>query len=456
MKKRKISNRTRAIVNDIAFDLSSTNAHIIQVFAMHSKVNYKILFNPLLDPTTETFLYLRLTHLPSKRSDICLNLTKGDHTTEGRYKVYETHALHWNDNGISHMYISIENIQLDGNQDDVLIYRPVFDFGISFLKRYVRLNFVPPDKLAGVNPAIIPQHNPLWTKSKGEITSSNVAKYLGYFVPNPLTDEKAKTWNINIKDDFSKWQGARIRFGCIKEIEVVASYINHYPERTFHQTGYTVYPTKGQNWGASPDGIVVDKNGEKRTIEIKCSSYSASFEGYHIAQVIWQMACLNYDKGDLVKYCEKQNNFNHHPTKTCYALTIDRDLSLEKDIMDLVSITQKLNSKEFLITVYSDKYIAMRKKLDEMAAKANVALQKKLEDIATETGVEVIQVQNMSNLENYRSAICNVKFPTLHPKLEELQQRQMEIHCAYQDNRLSEFRKLTLEQIAGYVNLMLN
>ena len=436
MKRRKTL-QTRAIADDVAFDLIAPDQHTLRAQSIFGCDHYKLWFSPPLKGEA----HLKVTDLPSRRTDVCVSLTDGPHLIEGDYRVYETHALSVDG---SHMYIALENTQMNGNSDEVRIFRPVFDWGIAYLERFERLSFVPPDKIDNVNAAIIPQHNPLWRKKKGKMTSSSVAKYLGFFVPDPESKwardrKEAETWTLATKKDFSGWSGVRVRFGALKECEVVAAYLKYYKDRTFFETGYTVHPQKPDEWGAAPDGLVVDENGETRTVEIKASTANPEFDGYAYAQVVWEMACLDTQKGDLIKYCEKPGNDNI-TTTTCRVATIPRDLALEKRIQEMVSRTRLMGTKDFKEAVFSQEYRELCEELKQLA--------KDLKYVDVATSVE--------DMIQYRADRCMSQLPTKHPKLLELEQRQLELHCAFEGNRKDEVRRLVMEQIREYSNLLLN
>ena len=440
MKKRKTTARKRVVTNDLAFDFVTRERHRIQVISIFGCDHYKATFDPPLVGEA----WLRVTHVPSQRSDVCIALHEGPSVVDGSFRVYETHAL--STDGAA-FYIALENTSLNGNADDVLILRPVFDFGIAFQERYKRLAFVAPDALAGVDAALIPQHNPLWTKSRGKITSSSVARYLGYFVPDPKSKwdkEKAEKWTLKTKEAFTGWKGVRVRFGAIKECEVVAAYLAHFKTRTFYQTGYNVHPRQRDEWGASPDGLVKDASGETRTVEIKSSMTNPHMQGYYIPQVVWEMACLDVQKGDLIKYCEKKQNNNSPVAKTCRVVTLDRDLELEAEIEELVQATKRAEEEndtaKFKELVFSPKYRAFRDRMDKKAE--------------TEAYEEITVADWGEKLNAYRAAACSKKLPSNHPCLEAIEERQMLLHCAFNENRKREFHRMALEQIQDYSELL--
>lgn len=456
MKRRKIASKSRFTLNDIAFDLVSSDRHKMQITSIYGRVHYKIVFSPPIDPVNETSLYLRLTHLPSKRSDVCIALmpevfVQHDDCT----RVYETHTLVFDDEQqITKMYIAIDNTNLNGNDDATKIYMPVFDFGIKYFdqKQYQRLDYVFPDQIHSVDASIIPQHNPLYTKKKGAITSSSVPRYLGYFIPDPNSDhhwdrKKAEKWTLSTKEDFSGWKGVNVRFGSVKECEAMSIYIGHYNKRTFYQTGYTVHPTNPGEWGASPDGLVVDENGEKRTVEIKSSRSDKGrhFSGYHIPQVVWEMACLGVQKGDLVKYCcPSNNNQNQQQPPSCRVATIDRDLDREKKIEKMVAATKAAermgNTKKFKELVFSKEYRDMRAELDQEAASLAY------------TDIKV-PVEKIKEMLQYRQKKCQVQLPSGDPLMDAIEHRQMELCMAYNEDRLEDARKMALQQIRDYADL---
>jgi len=355
--------RNRSVLNDIAFDFTSkVHHHVIKCETISGKSHYKFQFDkPLCSDT-----YLTITHMPSKRQDICLNLTSeiNEFIKTDKFFVYETHSISID---MKCMYIGLENINLCGydDQENVYIYRPMFDLGINFFDKtmYKRLNYIAPDKIAGIDASQISQNNPLWTKRAGAITSSSVQKYLGFFVP-----ESDFNWTLQTKNSFTGWMGVRVRFGSMKEDDMILTYLNSYPNRIFKQTGYSVHPNNPKKWGASPDGIVI-VDGKRRIVEFKASmTGDCNFKGYYIAQVLWEMECLGVKTGDLVKYSEKKRNTNDTAKITCRVATIHQDVELQAEIEKLVEESKKVtDSAKFKKLVYTQKYIDIREKLDNIA-----------------------------------------------------------------------------------------
>lgn len=453
--------RNRFILNNIAFDFTSeTYHHSIKGVTIKGVTHYKFKFATPLCPNT----FLATTHLPSKRQDICLNLTTNKCIQNDKYYVYPTHAISID---MTCLYIALENINLCGydNQDNIKIYRPIFDFGIDFFNgfNYKRLKYIAPDEILGVDSSIISQNNPLWTKRAGAITSSSVQKYLGYFVSKPydiiydsdhnVVGKKETSWKLFTKTLFVGFLGARVRFGNMKENEVILAYMNQFPDRIFKQTGYTAHPERPTQWGASPDGVIVNKNDNvERIIEIKSSmsADSCSFQGYYIPQVLWEMECLGVDKGDLIRYCEKKKNTNGLPTITCRIATIIQDDNLQDEIKKLIQASKKVeksgNSLEFKTLVWSQEYVDMRKKLDNMALKLDYQELK-------------IPIDQINEMNKYMKDIYQTSIPdemSGHPLMKNIQKRHMEIYQMVNNNDKDKRQKisdLVFEQIKDYVSL---
>jgi len=432
--------RNRCVLNDIAFDFTSEiHHHVIKCESISGKSHYKFQFDkPLCSDT-----YLTITHLPSKRQDICLNLTSeiNEFVKTDKFFVYETHSISID---MKCMYIGLENINLCGHddQENVHIYRPMFDLGVNFFDKtmYKRLKYIAPDKIAGINASQISQNNPLWTKRAGATTSSSVQKYLGFFVPKPES-----SWTLQTKSKFTGWMGVRVRFGSMKENDMILAYLNKFPNRIFKQTGYTVHPNNPKKWGASPDGIVI-VDGKRRIIEFKASmTGDCKFKGYYIAQVLWEMECLGVELGDLVKYSEKKRNTNDIAKITCRVATLKQDTALQLEIEKLVEESKKISdSFEFKKLVHTEKYVNMRKRLDDIAE--NLAY----EDVG-------VPFNKVSNMYAYMKNIYQAEIPEQmcgHPLLKNIEKRQMEIYHALNDGKRHKLTNLVFNQIKDYTLLM--
>jgi len=444
--------KSRCIIRDTAFDfISEQNLGQINGKAIYRGKHFKLTFlEALLYPNT----YLKITHIPSQNSNICINITS-DTTSfikTDKYYVYETHALTLDKKCL---YIGLENINLLGfdDQENVHIYRPMFDLGIGFFNQenYKRLEYIAPDEIFGIDAFLVPQNIPLYSKKAGKITSSSVYKYLGYFIPPPyIAGTKRETnWTLQTKDVFIGWKAVRVRIGAMKEDDIILAYLNKYKTRTFNQTGYTVHPQRPKEWGASPDGIIL-VDGEKRTIEFKASTLDANFRGHYIAQVIWEMACLDTSCGELVKYCEQKQNNNRFPEIKCRVATIKRDLILQKEIETLVDASKRvIDSLEFKILMQSSLYINMREKLDEMAQN----LEYKEIDVPRD---------EIDKMYSHMKSVYQAEMPKKmygHPLIKDIEDRQMEIFreiITQPDNycKKAKLKDLIIEQIKDYTMLV--
>jgi len=419
----------------------------IQVEAQSGEEYFKLIVLPFLD-ADDNKLILSVKDTKTKRQDVSIYVFPAPTINEAyRLYVYETHACHFRANKpekVDAIYIGLENVQLNPRDQyaDVPIYRPIFDFGLHFWdkEQYERLNFVPPDKIEGVKTRLIPQTMPLYTKKKGVITGTSCYKSLGYFLP------KEPDWKLFHKATHSHWKLVTMRFGSVKEAEMTAIYMHRYPNRKFFQVGYDVHPAKRTEWGASPDGLVRDENGEYRVIEFKASQKDPAFKGYYIAQAIWEMACFDTNFADIVKYYEQKHNDNSVPTISCRIATIERNLVLEKEIQELVVETEAVrktwDTDKYRNHLAQPKYQEMQAHLDTMAAE--------LEYEEVEIPTEKLEV-----MLKHRQDLCQIPLPDIdegdHSIFEVLAERHRQL-CKIDNS--DERRDLIKLQIKDYTNLL--
>jgi len=435
-------------LKDLTFQLYSSRRRTFRVVDVNGALTFKITLSPGLKQEGRTFL--TVTHNPSNRQDVNLQLFSTSLPyvlQQDLYYVFETHVV--TDNGKC-VYLSLQNVQTSYRKElvNVPIYRPIFNFGIAFWNpgRFTSLPFVLPDKLEGIETKKIPQHLPIYSKKAGDITSASVKRYLGYFIPDPNSRweserKNAETWTLTTKADFSGSLGARVRFGDMKEQEIQAIYLNHFPGRSCKEIGYCPHPTHGKGWGASADALSVDKNGKKIALEFKASVVNCKFSGYMVGQLIWEMACLDVEQGEIIRYCEHKNNLNDGVTKSCRLLRVDRDRALEREIQALVEVTKEVerqkNTVKFKELIFGEKYKSMRDRLDRMAEKNIIQLE--------------IPDQLLKEMNAYRQARCSVEIPSQHSfgsPFSDLVERAIEIEERYTDGE--NIQSLVEKQIEGY------
>ena len=434
MKRKNKQYLRRVVLGDIAFDFALEEPAQVEGVTLASEAHYKFVFRP---PCEHPRGYLKVTHLPSTRCDIRMALDPEHRVVDGDFYVYETHAFTRDG---SNMYLAIENAQLLwwAEYAKQPVYRPVFDLGIRFWppEQYVRLPFVPADNVDGVDSSLVAQHNPFTAKRRGQITSASFYKYLGFYVPTVEEDPKYNMWRAKPPT----WADiVRMRFGSLREQYMIHAYIKRFKTRCFHQTGYHTHPDNGDVWGASPDGIILDlATGERRTVEFKGSRSDCDFKGYHYAQIVWEMACLDVQNGELVRYSEEPNNDNSPVRLTCRIATIARDLALENESTQLACAAKNVrNSRDFQILVHTQPYLDMRKRFDDLAA----ALPR--EEIPADHAM-------MQEIEDYTRSIYQLELPEDRDEIEE---RHMLIRQLIRDNKCDRLDKLVEMQIEAYRGL---
>ena len=444
--KRKLENYNynRFVVGDVNFDLVSDTEHKMYITLAAGRHHYKIKFTPPLQKDTVAFL--NITHNPSSRYDICINLTSRDAPCidDDRLVEYETHTLVRKMDLFPFAYIAIENTQLnwDPSHENIHIYKPVFNLGIEYFdeSQYKRLKYIAPDETSDICASLIPQSLPVYTKRSGHITSSGLPKLLGYFVPEY---EKEPKWNMWKREKQTSFSLVRMRFGGLREDDIIIAYLNKYKNRVFEQTGYTTHEDNKDKWGASPDGIIYDKETKKRkTIEFKSSQSDCEFKGYFIPQVLWEMACCKTDEGELVKYYEEKKNDNSKVEKHCRITVLKEDKELLKDITNLVVKSKKLrNSVQFMKLVHSKPYVDMRARLDKMAD--TIAF----DDIHIPE--EKIQEKN-----RYVQKRCFNEIRQENTVFERIQSQQSVIKHLYEKNKSVEMKEMIEKQIQMYKDML--
>lgn len=413
------------ICGDLTLTLTTKRAQLYRPTQL-CRGHFRIDFTPPMD--LKSYAHLAIDQ------DIVLDIFKSPRfIDENGYRVFATHALALSamNTRATHMYFSIENAQLDEAKEEknIVANRLRLDLGISYFneRQYKRLQFVPWDRVKDVKASLVGQGISLRRKPR-EITSSKLYKLLGYYVPEPKS-EKAKTYVVGKWVEGDARSRINMRFGSLKESDIIQTYTNRYTGRRFECVGSLSHPDHPDKWSASPDGIVVDiKTGERRVAEFKSSRWSDKFNGYFLPQVYWEMVCAGTTCGDLVKYCELK--------AVCHVATLQLDTKLYEKIRDLAVkssvLAKSKDSKGFMSLVHSDPYVALRKELD---------------DIAANLKYESIKVDSI-DLNDYIASqnTCATPSDTI---LESIQKRQSVILVNYND-------ELIMKQISDYKKLLEN
>ncbi len=177
------------------------------------------------------------------------------------YLVFETHALRCDEGGDKVMDIIIE---LNESEN----FEPKFDMCLywvngHFQDRFKSLDFFPPDlnleqQLLGVkvNLRTVPPKTSIALKQRGDVSGSKSYTLMGYFVPTKQEDDK---WSYDAPKVYTKEQKDRMNKGQINEEIAILFYLIMFQRVTYEQIGWCrAPPPLPLNWGALPDGFVVD------------------------------------------------------------------------------------------------------------------------------------------------------------------------------------------------------
>lgn len=404
----------------------------------NDNVSFEIRLVPPLPKIYGTSSILSLTHLQSRRTDtriVVLPHTDAKCLTAGSYLEFPTHVakLSPDSGSVEVVYLNLQNEQMRGDMD-VPIYRPKFNFGLGFFaahfpNRYEALHFFPPDHKGPMDLSQVPQGSLITQKPSGGITSSRVAKLLGFY-PG--------------KDVINGWKAVGIRFGQQSEVKAIMQYLNHHPNYKFKEVGFLSSENSGILDGAQCDGLVEDT--ETKTvfpIEFKASRFNCNFEASHMAQCIWEMGC-GFPHIDLIRYCERQVKTSEGLWETlyeCKEIRLYRDLKVEQKITELVSAAK--NNAKLLDT---PDYVDMRQHLTDLADQANRS--------ATNLPVDPKWIQELEAYKEHTLDIQDAENVTLHPILDRIEKRQARIFAAVQEEDASKVRLETLEQIRDFCDLL--
>jgi hypothetical protein len=488
--------RTCVVLEDLGFDFISSVKITPQITILSGrgpqadKVHLKIEFNPPLSPEVARQTSIRLYH-PSLKTTHFQFIVYNLHylkepfvsvLMDSTYHSFPSHTLRVWEGNYDILYLSMQNVQLDGSDNASPQYAPLFSISHP---RYQSLAFFPPDPSINVPLSIkaseIPQDIPQWFKLRGEVTGSLIPELLGYFVPEWGTPE-ADGYEIGQRKDFSGWKGVNVRFGKINEDIAVLCLLESNPDLNFKECGYFEYPSasgeRAGEWGASPDGLLYDPNVATRippsvleqfpgrqpelgVCEIKSSRWNCDFSGYYVPQCIWEMMCADTLWCNLVRYSENKVYDKKRRIwtiqKQCRKVCLYRQRELETMVTNCVIQSLRarthgpLGGKEvFLKLVYSQPFIDLRATFDAIAASSNVR-----HDVipVNEELIERIQQER----KQYMTASVTADIPALHPAIDRIEARTAQIFQLYQEPKLKKQRELTeaiCEQVDDYMELI--
>lgn len=185
-----------------------------------------------------------------------------------RYELFETHQLRLYGDTIGSAYLAFEDNLTTPNYDTHARYELRVDLTLHLMPRLIPGQFLmwfPPDvdpQAWGlrVDPTLIPQRSPLWFKLRGAVSGTKAYSLLGFWVPRPGSAE-ARDYNFFDKGTFSPFARAAMRLGSLSEERALLAYFSHYPARHYQEMGWCPAPPGyPAGWGASPDGLLVDRD----------------------------------------------------------------------------------------------------------------------------------------------------------------------------------------------------
>lgn len=420
-KKFKSLHRHRIVQHGLAFDFTGTAGEgVYSVNPIGSPNNTEERTYEIQAPLLCT---ISVTHLESKRRDTVIMVypnTK-DYTEqqENDVIVFPTHVVV----NRSMVILTLNNVQMDGGTN-VPIWVPAFNLAWFMNResggRYRPLRFLRSDEMRNnVDLALVPQRTRITAKPAGGITSSRCPKLLGYF-PGPDTP-------------FTGWRAVAVRFGKIYESVAALMYLRHHPTYVFHEIGFL---SLGEGLdGAQPDGRITDgETGVEFLMEIKCSRNSCDFEGYHLAQCVWELAC-GFPYLDLVRFCEKQvkRNGRWFTEYECREIRIHRDEELEVQVIKLCRHPDPAQAEQ------------LRNRLNAWAAECN-----------QKSTIIPVDVSAIERLTAYKRDMLSVPVDAHHPVMDRLEKRQADIFALFQeeDRGGTEFIRTVMDQIQDYAELV--
>jgi len=446
--------RNETFLNGIAFKVTtpSPDSHFaINIVGNGKKdrVYYSLTFKPPLEKIYAKSTTIEITHIDSKRTDTrIVVLPESDDKTAIsygdalKYIEFNTHQVRVHEDSVYELFICLLNVQMRRDVD-VPIWVPNFNYNLGFFpkmfpNRFEGLPFYPYNiDLGPVDMTKIPCMIPLPNKYVGgEITGSQVGKLLGYYANN--TD-----------NDFTGWKGVAARFGTIMEPVIILLYLAAHPNFSYKEPGW--WPFRDRvGAGTWTDGVITDEQGNVFGLECKASQNNYNFEGTHIAQCIWAMACGNTPCHDLVKYGEKKVRVDNVWSKIpmCRETRIMRNVEKEEEIIQLCMASKKCKSPgEFLQLISTEPYVNMRNYLDNMANKANT-------ECHTSIDVQNDLIQEMEMYKEKALLVQESSCLGLHPIIDRIEKRQAHMFALFQEEDKEKFRREVCDQMKDYSELI--
>jgi len=290
------------------------------------------------------------------------------------YAVYETHQL-WmdaeNKNSVMALYIRLEK-NVSGNN-----ISPGVDMSLCWLpsrfgkEQFKRVPFYPPDVVPEqhgirVDASSIPQRTPIWKLVRGPVSGTKAYKLMGYWVP---TKKEDPTWSYTAEPVFNEFSKQNMRFGNASEDFAIMMMLLHAPNVKIELVGWCKGVGVPVGWGASPDGIIHNKevvvpesiqkhfvdtapfDYTRGVLEIKSSQTSLALAPYYFPQVYMEMISTNTVWCDLVRYrrCRPHANateyvhearvfriFRHRPTEESLVRLLKYALNNTHRLQDVV------------------------------------------------------------------------------------------------------------------------
>lgn len=283
------------------------------------------------------------------------------HVLDRTFDVYESHQLirDRETQTVLGLFISLVNTNHTGSTDIVIRPNVSMDGIVRRIMghdRYKSTQFFPYDIDPSafnlrIDPRTIPQRTPLWFKLRGSVSGSKAYTLLGYFVPSK---EKDPNWTLDGDRAFSESQRSNMRFGSQSEDIPSLLYMATFMHTCLQMMGWCPAPSwLPSSWGASPDGLIIDKNMSsddiapeyrsldptRGALEIKSSKTSLKMDPYYIPQIYMEMISLECAWGDLVRYRRSAScDPNTHEWKyehTVRVFRIYRDQRTEERLISL-------------------------------------------------------------------------------------------------------------------------
>ncbi len=469
-------NRQRIILHGLAVDFTTPSNECKFGIVCTSQptstesLSFEIRFNPPLEKIHASSSSVSIMHIESKRNDtrIFILPSTNDKKLQGNYILLPTHVIKLDQklDKIEIMYLSLQNCQLRGDVGTP-IWEPVFNMRWFLNKeldgRFKALDIVM-DQSEEHDVSKIPQGSALLGKQSGGITSSRVAKLVGYY-PGRF-------------EAIVGWKAVAVRFGKIYENVAMMMYMKKHADRVFHEVGFmSLEGSLSGLDGAMCDGIISEVGAQRQRssnpsesansadsaesaqlgslrypIELKCSRSSCNFESSHIAQCIWELAC-GFPHIDLVRFCERQAKDTNSQTWStvyeCKEIRIYRDLEREAELIKLCkqsNLILKNDFNRFTELMQTPPYVKMRGFLDKMAAECN--------EKAQIVPVDADAIQRLVHYKKNVLDIQDLESFVLHPILDRIEKRQARIFAAYQEEDKSDFIRETMSQMQDYGELV--